>query len=74
MLKHNALVKSQMGFELNNGMRVKVYNEKNTLGKRRRICNPGEIIEKRNGLYKVKITLPNGSQVTQLVPRYKLSI
>ena len=74
MLKHNALVKSQIGFELNNGMRVKVYNEKNKLGKRRRICNPGEIIEKRNGLYKVKITFPDGSQVTQLVPRYKLSI
>ena len=70
--KANIATKLNYGFRIPNGTNVKVYNEKNTLGKRRRICNPGTIEEALNSLYKVKINYDDGSTKTALVPRYKL--
>ena len=70
--KANIATKLNYGFRIPNGTNVKVYNEKNTLGKRRRICNPGTIEEALNSLYRVKINYDDGSTKTALVPRYKL--
>ena len=70
--KENIATKLSHGFDIPNGARVKVYNEKNILGKRRRIANPG-IVEGVNGsLYRVKVQYPNGQTKIELVPRYKL--
>ena len=70
--KANITTKLEEGYSLPIGARVKVYNEKNVLGKRRRICNPGSIEETLNSLYRVKINYDDGSSETALVPRYKL--
>ena len=55
-------------YELNKGMNVKVYNEKNVLGKRRTLARKGEIIGKQGSLYKVKTNLGE-----ELIPRYKIA-
>lgn len=72
IIQSNYNVVNKGGFELNEGMKVKVYNEKDTLGKRRSIIQPGEFVVNgfKNGLYEVKNKV-NGK--TQLIPRYKLT-
>ena len=70
--KENIATKLSYGFEIPIGARVKVYNEKNVLGKRRRIANPGTIEGLSGSLYRVKIQFPNGQTKIELVPRYKL--
>ena len=52
---------------------VKVYNEKDTMNKRRAIIQPGsfKINGFKNCLYEVEGNV-NGKNKTQLIPRYKL--
>ena len=54
-------------------MNVKIYNEKDSMSKRRQIIPPGDFrIDKfENGLYTVK-NLKNNK--TQLIPRYRLAL
>ena len=66
--KANIATKLNYGYNIPIGTKVKVYNEKNVLGKRRTICKEGTITGKRKGLYEVKI---NGKDYS--VPRFKLS-
>ena len=70
--KANLATKLSPGYLLDNNTRVKVYNEKNVFGKRRKIHHEGEIVDRKAGLYVVKINL-NGKEMTLLVPRYKIS-
>ena len=60
------------GYRLRVGNRVKVYNEKDSMSKRREIIQPGEFVVDNvvNGLCSVRNTKNNK---TQLVPRYKLA-
>ena len=71
--QENWQVMNRPGFRINEGVSVKVYNEKDTMGKRRSIIQPGEfkVIGKENGLFKVEGKL-NGKNETQLLPRYLL--
>ena len=59
------------GYKLHNGSRVKVYNEKDSMSKRREIIQPGEFVVEKvmNGLCIVRNTKNNKIQA---VPRYKL--
>ena len=66
--KANSLTVLSTDFDLPIGSNVKVYNEKNVLGKRRQIYKQGKIIGKQGLLYKVKTNLGE-----EMVPRYKLS-
>ena len=66
--KENIATMLNGDYELNKGMNVKVYNEKNVLGKRRTLARKGEIIGKQGSLYKVKTNLGE-----ELIPRYKIA-
>ena len=68
LYKENIATKLSVGFDLRLGTKVKVYNEKNILGKRRTICVEGTVIGKVGSLFKVKV----GAKEV-LVPRYKLA-
>ena len=59
------------GYKLCNGSRVKVYNEKDSMSKRREIIQPGEFVVEKvmNGLCIVRNIKNNRIQA---VPRYKL--
>ena len=70
--KANLATKLSPGYLLENNSRVKVYNEKNAFGKRRKIHHEGEIVGRTAGLYAVKIN-PNNRELVILVPRYKIS-
>lgn len=73
IIQSNFNIQNRAGFELKEGRNVKVYNEKDSMNKRRSIIQPGNfIIESgfNNGMFKVK-NINNGK--TQTVPRYKLS-
>ncbi len=64
------------GYDIKQGTNVKVYNEKDSLSKRRTITQPGEykVVGFRNGLYRVKeIDKNNNSLKIHLIPRYKLN-
>ena len=69
----NYEIVNQPGYRLHDGMNVKIYNEKDTMSKRREIIQPGEFrIDKfENGLYTVK-NIKNNK--TQLIPRYRLAL
>ena len=60
------------GFMLADGMRVKVYNDRDKMGKRRRVIRPGEWIVEgwERGKYKVK---NNDNGDSCVMPRYKLA-
>ena len=70
--KANLATKLSPGYLIDNNTRVKVYNEKNAFGKRRKIHHEGEIVGRKAGLYAVKIN-PNNRELVILVPRYKIS-
>lgn len=70
--KANIATKINTDFDLQPGTKVKVYNEKNVLGKRRTICIPGIIRGMQGSLYKVEIQV-NGQTKIELVPRYKIT-
>ena len=67
--KANVATKLKFGFDLSIGSRVKVFNEKDTLGKRRTICREGVIIGKQGVLYRVKTNYGE-----ELIPRFKLDL
>ncbi|KAK8839238.1 hypothetical protein M9Y10_032167 [Tritrichomonas musculus] len=71
--QENYNVMNKPGFKINVGTNVKVYNEKDTMNKRRAIIQPGSFIVNgfKNGLYEVEGNV-NGKNKTQMVPRYKL--
>uniref|UniRef100_UPI0025A4FF83 hypothetical protein n=1 Tax=Bacteroides acidifaciens TaxID=85831 RepID=UPI0025A4FF83 len=71
--QENFKIMSQPGFHLEPNTSVKLYNEHDSLMKRRSIIQPGEfkVIGKENGLFKVEGKL-NGKNETQLLPRYLL--
>ena len=60
------------GYQLRKGDKVKVYNEKDSMSKRREVIQPGEFVVDNviKGLCSVRNTKNNK---TQLVPRYKLA-
>ena len=72
IVQANHNVMNKKGFQLKEGTEVKVYNEKDSLTKRRTVIQPGKfIIEGFNrGLFKVKNINDNS---IQLVPRFKLN-
>ena len=72
IVQANHEIMNRRGFQLKEGTEVKVYNEKDSLTKRRTVIQPGKfIIEGFNrGLYKVKNINDNS---IQLVPRFKLT-
>ena len=67
--KANVATKLKFGFDLSIGSRVKVFNEKATLGKRRQICREGVIVGRQGVLYRVKTNYGE-----ELIPRYKLDL
>ena len=71
IMQKNYEVMNRKGFKLKRGTEVKVYNEKDSLSKRRTVIRPDEFMILRfdKGLYKVKNKTDNS---IQLVPRYKL--
>lgn len=71
ILQKNYLIMSQPGFHLEPNTQVKVYNEHDSLMKRRSIIQPGQhhIVGFKNGLYEVI----DDKNRTQLVPRYKVT-
>ena len=72
IMQANYEVINGKGFKLKRGTKVKVYNEKDSLSKRRSVIQPGEFMILRfdKGLYRVKNKTDNS---IQLVPRYKLT-
>ena len=72
IVQANHNVMNKKGFQLKEGTEVKVYNEKDSLTKRRTVIQPGKfIIEGFNrGLFKVKNINDNS---IQLVPRFKIN-
>ena len=67
IVKANALTSLNRDFEIPIGSKVKVYNEKDSMTKRRRIFREGVVIGKQGVLYVVKTI--NGEE---LIPRSKL--
>ena len=69
IMQNNYNVKSQPNYYLKPGTKVNVYNEKDTLMKRRTIVQPGEYVVNnyKDGVYEIK-----GEGLTQYIPRYKL--
>ncbi len=68
--QNNFNVKSKPGFKLEENQKVYVYNEKDSLMKRRAITQPGEYVVKEfvNGVYKIE----GDEDSPQYIPRYKL--
>lgn len=71
ILQKNFNIKNENGFNLAPGTNVSIYNEKDSLSKRRSIVQPGnhKIDSFENGYYKV---VDNKNKI-QLVPRYKIN-
>ena len=71
--QENYNIMNRAGFKLNAGTHVKVYNEKDSMNKRRSIIQPGDFVINgfRNGLYEVEGKV-NGKNTIQMIPRYKL--
>ena len=71
--QENYNIMNKPGFKIKVGTNVKVYNEKDTMNKRRAIIQPGsfKVNGFKNGLYEVEGNV-NGKNKTQLIPRYKL--
>ena len=71
IMQKNYEVMNRKGFKLKRGTEVKVYNEKDSLSKRRTVIRPDEFMVLRfdKGLYRVKNKNDNS---IKLVPRYKL--
>ena len=69
IIQNNYNVKSQPGYQLDAGQKVNVFNEKDTLMKRRTIVQPGEytVTGYDNGVYQIQ-----GEGLVQNIPRYKL--
>ena len=69
--QENFKIMSQPGFHLEPNTSVKLYNEHDSLMKRRSIIQPGnhQIVGFKNGLYEVK----DDKNRTQLIPRYKVT-
>ena len=69
----NRRIMNSYGFKLNEGTNVKVYNDKDVMGKRRTIVQPGKFKVNgfKNGLYQVEGVV-NGKNMIQMVPRYRL--
>ena len=72
IVQANHEIMNRLGFQLKEGTEVKVYNEKDSLTKRRSVIQPGKFIVQgfNRGLYRVK-NINDGS--IQLVPRFKLN-
>ena len=70
--KQNNNIMNQPGFKLAIGTPVKIYNERDSMMKRRSIIQPGKyhIVDFHNGMYIVADDKNN----TQLIPRYKLDV
>lgn len=70
--RENYLIRERVGFYIPTGTRVKIYNEKDNMKKRRSVIQPGafEIVAFSDGLYIVKNII---SEELQSVPRWKLS-
>ena len=66
--KTNLQTRMMYDFEIPIGSHVKVYNEKDTLGKRRVIATAGKVIGKQGVLYQVKTDMG-----IELIPRFKIS-
>ena len=66
---------NRVGFKLNEGAHVKVYNERDAMNKRRSKIQPGDFVINgfRNGLYEVQGKV-NGRLMNQMIPRYKLAL
>ena len=64
-------VMNTRGFRLKNGMHVKVYNDRDTMGKRRRVIRPGDwVVDSwERGKYKIK---NNTNGDICVMPRFKL--
>ena len=65
--KENIQTRMRYDFDIPIGSIVKVYNEKDVLGKRRVIARKGEVVGRQGVLYKVKTNLG-----VETMPRYKL--
>ena len=66
---NNENIQTRMRYDFNIpiGSKVKVYNEKDVLGKRRVIAREGEVVGRQGVMYKVKTNLG-----VETMPRYKL--
>ena len=71
--QENYNVMNRPGFKIKAGTNVKVYNEKDSMSKRRSIIQPGsfKVNGFKNGLYEVEGNV-NGKNKIQRIPRYKL--
>ena len=71
--QENFNVMNRPGFKIKAGTNVKVYNEKDSMSKRRSIIQPGsfKVNGFKNGLYEVEGNV-NGKNKIQRIPRYKL--
>ena len=63
----NIQTRMRYDFDIPIGSKVKVYNEKDVLGKRRVIAREGEVVGRQGVMYKVKTNLG-----VETMPRYKL--
>ena len=70
IMKENDDIMNRHGFMLKNGSKVKIYNEKDSMSKRRSVIQPGNhhIIGYHGGYYEVE----DESKNKQMIPRYKL--
>ncbi len=70
--QENYNIKSQYGFDLAKGTKVKIYNEKDPMIKRRSLIQPGdfEVDAFTNGMYRIKNT--NNNKIIML-PRTKIA-
>ena len=75
ILQANWEIKNNASFNINDGVNVKVYNEKDPMMKRRSIIQPGsfKVIGKENGLFKVEGRVNGKDGKIQLLPRYLLA-
>ena len=71
IVEENYKIMNSDGFKLEKGQQVKLYNEKDSLMKRRSTVQPGRHTIKgfKNGLYEVK----DDKNKTQMIPRYKIA-
>mgnify|MGYP001119269763 CR=1 FL=1 len=71
IVEENYKIMNSDGFKLEKGSQVKLYNEKDSLMKRRSTVQPGRHTIKgfKNGLYEVK----DDKNKTQMIPRYKIA-
>ena len=65
--KENIQTRMRNDFNIPVGSNVKVYNEKDVMGKRRVIAREGEIVGRNGVMYKVKTNLG-----IEIMPRYKI--